>query len=579
MAAFLCATVLVRSIAAADISAPTQPSLQKGPPPASLSRGESSETLAPAGQCEDGVQDSGAKYRICMPWFGWNGDLVVYAHGYVAPDRPVEIPEDQMSLPGSSWTIDQLVNLYGYAFATTSYYTNGLAVLPAVSDLLDLVDVFAAEEGTPDRVYLAGVSEGGLITALSVEQHPDIYDGGLAMCGPYGDFQGQTDHFGDFRVVFDYFFPGLMPGSAVSIPDGFLETWRSGYFTTTIEPEVADPANAGEVDQLLNVTGVSPYAYAPPTSTNSIEEVLGYNVFATNDAVAKLGGQPFDNQDRVYTGSDDDAQLNEDVQRFTADQAALDEIEANYQTSGQLSVPMVTVHTTGDPVVPYWHASLYEDKVVAAGTAALYQHVEVDRHGHCNFTQDEVLNAFFALVDMVENPLPDLVASQPQPSSSSPFDPGQTVDWSVRVTNQGAGAAPATHVAYYLGTRCDDLSTMVGSHPVAPLDPGAYDDQIAPYTFQEADAGALYLIARADDQDEEPNEANENNNVGCYGPFLVKGACWADIDGDGDVDVGDVLLVAVRWRQPAEPPYDVDGDGIVTVVDIMMVAAEWGSCP
>jgi pimeloyl-ACP methyl ester carboxylesterase len=322
----------------------------------------------------------------------------------MAPQRPVGIPEDQMSLPGSPWSVDQIVNLMGFAFATTSYYTNGLAVLPGISDLRDLVDIFIQEEGVPDRIYLVGVSEGGLITALSVEQYPDIYDGGIAMCGPYGDFREQINHFGDFRIVFDYFFPDLMPGEPLSIPASLPDEWMSGYFTETILPEITDPANVPSVTQLLTVTQVSPYAYASPTSTDSIEQLLWYNVFATNDGVAKLGGQPYDNQERTYTGSQDDGLLNQGVERISADQAALDEIDAHYQTTGQLSVPLVTLHTTGDEVVPYRHALLYREKTRAAGNPLLHKHIEVDRHGHCNFSFAHIDNAFNILLDMVENP-------------------------------------------------------------------------------------------------------------------------------------------------------------------------------
>jgi len=357
--------------------------------------------------CEDGYQDSGAVYRICMPPAGsWNGDLLVYAHGYMAFNRAVEIPEDQMVVPGTSTTIDQVANMLGYGFATTSYYTNGLAVLPALSDLVDLVDVFTGKEGEPDDVYLVGVSEGGLITTLSVEQHPDVFDGGLAMCGPYGDFSGQVDHFGDFRVVFDYFFPGLMPEGPVDIPGWLVETWESEYYSTTVQPVIKDESNVGKVDQLLAVTGVSPYSYEPPTSTNVIENLLWYNVFATNDGKAKLGGQPFDNQDRLYSGADDDAQLNAGVERFSANPVALDQIAANYQTTGILTVPLVTLHTTGDPVVPYWHATRYRGKTIVADNIALHEHIRVDRHGHCSFTADEVVGAFNRLVAMVENPPP-----------------------------------------------------------------------------------------------------------------------------------------------------------------------------
>src|SRR5262245_58858423 len=77
--------------------------------------------------CEpDGVQASGAIYRICMPAV-WNGDLVLYAHGYVGAGEPVAIPENQLSLPDGT-SVPGIVNALGFAFATTSYSTNGLAV-------------------------------------------------------------------------------------------------------------------------------------------------------------------------------------------------------------------------------------------------------------------------------------------------------------------------------------------------------------------------------------------------------------------------------------------------------------------
>jgi pimeloyl-ACP methyl ester carboxylesterase len=364
-----------------------------------------SQSAPSSSGCDEGEQSSGAQYRICLP-SGWDGEgLVVYAHGYVAPDRPVEIPEEQMVLrwDGQSISVTEAVTGLGFAFATTSYYTNGLAVRPAISDLLDLVDIFTTTKGTPNHVYLVGVSEGGLITALSIEEYPDVYDGGLAMCGPYGDFRGQINHFGDFRVVFDYFFPGVMPGEPFSIPTSLMEEWETVY-TETIFPTITHASNVTAVSQLLQVTDVSPYAFAPPTSTGSIEQLLWYNVFATNDGVKKLGGQPFDNHDRVYEGSADDATLNQMVERITATQAALDEIEAHYQTSGRLSVPLVTVHTTGDPVVPYWHATAYESKVLAAGSELYHEHILVDRHGHCAFNEDDVMNGFLTLLGLVGNP-------------------------------------------------------------------------------------------------------------------------------------------------------------------------------
>jgi len=173
----------------------------------------------------DGTQASGAIYRICMPSFTpWNGDLIVYAHGYMAPNQPVHIPEDQLKLQDGT-SVPNIATLLGYAFATTSYSVNGLAVQPALVDLVDLVRIFKAGHTGLKHVLLVGVSEGGLITTLAVEKYPNVFHGGLAGCGPIGDFQSQGNYLGDFRVIFDYFFPGLMPGTAISIPEAALDTW------------------------------------------------------------------------------------------------------------------------------------------------------------------------------------------------------------------------------------------------------------------------------------------------------------------------------------------------------------------
>jgi pimeloyl-ACP methyl ester carboxylesterase len=355
----------------------------------------------------DGTQVSGAKYRICMPDGlnpPWNGSLLLYAHGYVAYYREVGIPEEQMSLPGSPFSIDQIVNGLGYAFATTSYYTNGLAVRPAISDLLDLVDVFITAHGVPSTTLLAGVSEGGLITTLAVEKHPDTFDGGLAMCGPYGGFNRQVSHYGDFRVIFDYFFPGLIPGEPISIPTWIIEQWETTYYSSTILPVITNPINASLIDQLLQVTQAAPYKFDPPTSTNSIERLLWYNIIATMDGQAKLGGQPYTNLNRVYEGSSDDSHLNTNVWRIGAEPAVLEEIATHYDTTGVLTSPLVTLHTTGDFLVPYDTVGLYRVKIMKADNLAMHRNYRIDRYGHCSFILLEILTALGALEDMVQNP-------------------------------------------------------------------------------------------------------------------------------------------------------------------------------
>lgn len=343
----------------------------------------------------DETKPSGAIHRICMPEPGcWNGDLSLFAHGYVAFDEDVAIPEDQLTLPDGT-SLPALFNHLGFGFATSSYPVNGLAIEPGVADMVELVDTFTAREGAPGHVYLTGASEGGLVTALAVERFPEVFSGGVAACGPVGDFQKQIDYWGNFRAVFDYFFPGLVPGDATHVPDSVIENWDGYYAPLVLAALRARPA---ATDQLLRVTRAPFDPADPATKEQTVLGILWYNVFATNDGIAKLGGQPFDNRTRLYVGSDNDFLLNLRIKRYHADPAALLEIAANYQTSGALAAPVVTLHTTGDPIIPYGHEPLYSLKTWLSGSGLLHANLPVFRYGHCQFEAKEALTAFGLLV-------------------------------------------------------------------------------------------------------------------------------------------------------------------------------------
>jgi len=54
----------------------------------------------------------------------------------------------------------------------------------------------------------------------------------------------------------------------------------------------------------------------------------------------------------------------------------------------------------------------------------------------------------------------------------------------------------------------------------------------------------------------------------------------ADVDEDGDVGIGDFLLVLAQWGPcPPQCLGDFDGDGIVGINDFLLVLANWGPCP
>jgi pimeloyl-ACP methyl ester carboxylesterase len=320
--------------------------------------------------------------------------MVVYAHGFVAPDKPIGVPLDQLSIDGVP--LPKAFNQLGYGFAASSYSKNGLAILQGVDDTKDLVQNVLRPPAfpKPKRVYIVGASEGGLITTLSAEQLPNVYNAAAAACGPVGSFQAQINYFDDFRVVFDYFFPGVLPASPVNIPDSVIANWDTQYVPAIVNALATDPQATAQLISVMR----APVTSDPATVAETVVGTLWYNVFATNDARTTLGGQPFDNHARFYTGSLNDSLLNQNVQRFSADPVATAAIAAHYETTGKLKMPEVTLHTTGDPVVPYWQETIYTAKTIFAGKFLERTNLPVVRYGHCAFTIGEVLTAFGIMV-------------------------------------------------------------------------------------------------------------------------------------------------------------------------------------
>jgi len=183
-------------------------------------------------------------------------------------------------------------------------------------------------------------------------------------------------------------------------PDLGLTAIWSDYYTNTVEPIVFQSSNRHLLDQWVRA------AKLPFDADNyldtvrvSARDVLRYSVVNVNDAAATLGGFPFDNRSRWYTGSDNDLLLNIFVQRVGADPAAVTAMQTAYRTTGVLQRPLITLHTLRDQQVPYVHEPLYTLKTIASG-AWLTRHlnIPIDRFEHCNFTQDEALFAFAVML-------------------------------------------------------------------------------------------------------------------------------------------------------------------------------------
>jgi len=337
-----------------------------------------------------GWQESGSEYCIVMPEV-YNGRLVIWAHGFQDAGTPIGIPLDQLCFDGVC-TYDILTSM-GFAFATNSYSDTGLAVVEGTRDIVDLVNIFTDFYGSPERIYLIGASEGGLITTLLTEDYPDIFDAGYALCGPIWDFRYQIKYLGDARVIFEYFFPNQIPGYGIfnNITTEILPVEWDDYFETHIKPLLL--SNRNKFEQWVTVAKL-PFEADDPVNTwlNSAKDVLRYAILNLQDAANKLGGFPFENRWTWYRGSANDLRLNLRAKRFGADPAAVSEMKANYNTTGDLDRPLITMHTTKDQQVPYAHEFLYNLKTLAEGSV-LTDHINIPirRYGHCQFKVEEAL--------------------------------------------------------------------------------------------------------------------------------------------------------------------------------------------
>jgi len=138
----------------------------------------------------------------------------------------------------------------------------------------------------------------------------------------------------------------------------------------------------------------------------------------------RSGGNPFDNRNYLYTGTNPissatDYELNDKVRRYAATLQARTYLLHHYTPNGHLGRPMLALHTVYDPIVPATSLALYNHIVEAAGAGQNLVQQYVNRDGHCNITPDQIGSAFDELQRWTH------VGTRPQPGllKESPVHP------------------------------------------------------------------------------------------------------------------------------------------------------------
>ena len=100
----------------------------------------------------------------------------------------------------------------GFAVASSSFSGNGFMLKDAAQRTHQLTGLFTARFSRPRRVLLAGHSLGSMAALQLAETYPDQYDGALVMCGFVGGTTREIEYMATARLVYDYLFPGVIPG-------------------------------------------------------------------------------------------------------------------------------------------------------------------------------------------------------------------------------------------------------------------------------------------------------------------------------------------------------------------------------
>jgi hypothetical protein len=374
-----------------------------------------------SGTFNDGVGT--VKFLIQVP-APWNHTVVLYSHGYVVPgsSNPATDVGDPVT---GAWLLG-----HGYALAGSSYSTTGWAIQQALPDQIHTLGLFKSLVGNPSRTIAWGHSLGGIITAGLIQQFPGSFDAALPMCGVLSGGVGTWNQALDSAFAVQQLLgqgTGLQvvnitnPSANLTLAEGIGAAAQAtpqgrarlalsaalgdtpGWFTPlSTEPAATDFA-AQEANQFLWASQVDdPFAFALRaelearaggnaswnTGVNYKEQLENSSDRAEVAALYKAAG--------LNLAADLDT-LNA-APRVHNNAAATQYLSNNITFNGDLDMPVLTMHTTGDGLVVNQNEQAYRDVVGEAGDSSLLRQTFVHRAGHCAFTPAETITAFQTLI-------------------------------------------------------------------------------------------------------------------------------------------------------------------------------------
>ena len=358
----------------------------------------------------------GATYLIEVPAH-WNHKLFLYSHGYVVPGskNPAQDVGDPVT---GGWVLS-----HGYALAGSSYSTTGWAIAQALPDQIATLKVFGSRVGRPRRTIAWGHSLGGIITAGLIQRYPRRFSAALPMCGVLAGGVATWNTALDGAFAFQQLVDPSVQVTGITNPTANLQgaeaAASSAQGTARGQARLALSAALGDTPGWF-----TPLSPEPAANDFAAQEANQFQWDANVDfpfifdfraeLEARAGGNPSWNTGVDYfhqmaKSADlsevralyhaaglslraDLRKLNR-AHRIAAVPSAVRYLARNISFNGQISIPVLSMHTTGDGLVIPQNEQAYASVVGRAGRSFLLRQVFVHRAGHCTFTPAETITS------------------------------------------------------------------------------------------------------------------------------------------------------------------------------------------
>ena len=302
-----------------------------------------------------GMTDGGAYYLIAVPPI-WNGDLVIWNHGFTL-DPPGPLFMDDLG-PLAPYQLAE-----GYAVAASSFQQTGWALFKTKNDLQNMVGEFKDQFGKPNQVIVTGGSLGGAVTAQAIEKaHLGNVVGAYILCGAVAGSRN-WDGALDLRLIYDVVAADIpaaqIPGGAEGLPEGSTLTeyeiaFRVNEATGIWEPEPS-LEQSENLDTILSVAQIpanfliTDMLYATQNMSDLVHDTHKLN--------SKLGtGNTY-----VYYG---DPVIDASIARVSPHPGAENRLERYFTPSGDVGdTKIISIHTDQDGLVIVENQSEYASVV------------------------------------------------------------------------------------------------------------------------------------------------------------------------------------------------------------------------